>query len=644
MDEQMWRFPDNNYTNENGLDTSDMEMFKKDPVSSLAREICQNSIDAADAACGEKPVRVEFRLFQIPREEIPGIDDLTAQITACYDYKKESPKEKRALVALKNSIEKDTITCLRISDFHTTGVVGADTKERGTPFYNLTKGSGVSDKGAGSGGSKGIGKFASFVVSTTNTVFYSTRANDGSCAYMGISKLRSTPIPNKPDLLTIGIGYYGVGIKNFPVLEELHLDKDFTRGESDFGTDVYIIGFNNEGWQSDITAKVLESFMVAVMRGNLEIVVDGVIINKDSVRKIIYSERFQKERKKTELREIQAQYELLQDDESVIVQELQIDENDSVKVYLKQYGQQDEGNATKHCVMVRYPYMKITYIKPGAFLPFSALCIIDKNELNKQLRAIENPQHTDWEIKRLNDFPPDEKRRIRKMKKALEDSVKEFIQNILRESSGETTDIEGAGEFLPSQDETGGTAGSSATNEQVSAGPISVVKTQTPKTAKAGESGESYEFDEGELTENGEPGKQPTRKPKPKPEPNPMPNTEPNEPTEVGPGKIPVLKKVPLSGMRYRTVVTDKSHGKYDCIFTSQYDENDCEFAIRLCGEAADKYPVDIISASIDGDECVIEDGKIIGMKIEKGKTYKISYSVESTEMFASEVILYAYR
>lgn len=38
MTTQKWRFPDNNYTSENGLDTSDMEMFKKDPVSSLARE------------------------------------------------------------------------------------------------------------------------------------------------------------------------------------------------------------------------------------------------------------------------------------------------------------------------------------------------------------------------------------------------------------------------------------------------------------------------------------------------------------------------------------------------------------------------------------------------------------------------------
>ena len=96
--------------------------------------------------------------------------------------------------------------------------------------------------------------------------------------------------------------------------------------------------------------------------------------------------------------------------------------------------------------------------------------------------------------------------------------------------------------------------------------------------------------------------------------------------------------------MRYRTVVTDKAHGKYDCIFTSLYDEENCEFAIRLCGEAADKYPVDITHASVNGNECTVENGKIIGIAIEKDKTYKISYSVDSAEMFASEVILSAYR
>ena len=57
-----WRFPDNNYTNEYGLDTSDMETFKKNPIASLAREICQNSIDASD---GTKPTLVEFHLFHV---------------------------------------------------------------------------------------------------------------------------------------------------------------------------------------------------------------------------------------------------------------------------------------------------------------------------------------------------------------------------------------------------------------------------------------------------------------------------------------------------------------------------------------------------------------------------------------------------
>lgn len=288
MTTQKWRFPDNNYTSENGLDTSDMEMFKKDPVSSLAREICQNSIDAA---FGEKPVRVEFSLFQVARGEVPGVDDLAAQIDACYKYKKDSPKEEPTLRELKKSISRDTITCLRVSDFNTSGIFGVKVNKSGVPFYDLTKGSGVSNKGGSSGGSKGIGKFASFVVSTTNTVFYSTKANDGTSGFIGISKLRSAPIPGKDEnLLTLGVGYYAETEKNLPILRELHLDKGFVRSENQYGTDVYIIGFNNfKGWQYDIIAKVLESFMVAVMCGGLEVIVDGIVVNQNTVSSIIYA-------------------------------------------------------------------------------------------------------------------------------------------------------------------------------------------------------------------------------------------------------------------------------------------------------------------------------------------------------------------
>ena len=641
MTEPKWRFPDNRFTNENGLNTGDMETFKKDPVSSLAREICQNSIDAA---YGDKPVKVEFHLFSTERKNIPGIEELSSQISACYEYKKDSPKEGLELAELQKAVSEPIITCLRISDFNTTGIYGADSKEKDTPFYNLTKGSGVSNKDGTSGGSKGIGKFASFVASDTNTVFYSTKANDGSCACIGISKLRSAPIPGADsDLLTMGIGYYAISEKNLPILEELSLDNSFSRKDNEFGTDVYIIGFSGqEGWKNDIIAKVLDSFMVAIVFGELEVIVDDEIVNKEAIKEIIYSDSFQRERTPTEVRGIRAQYELLQEDESVLKTKLQIDEKNEVTVYLKQYDQQNEMNATKHCVMVRYPYMKITYNRPGAFLPFSALCIIHDNELNMRLRDIENPQHTDWEIKRLNKFP-EEKKITKRLKKKLEDMVTEYIRTVLRDSSGESTDIEGAGEYLPSQDDIGSATEGSISNEQILINPVSKVKTQTPKTSKSGENGESYEFAEGELTDNGELGKK-LQKKKEEPEPNPFPKTEPKEETEIEPGKSNILKRIPLSGMRYRNVVMDKTNGKYVCFFTSLYDENDCEFSIRMCGEAADKYPIDIISASIDGADCLIKEGKITGFSIEKGKKYKIVYSVNSNEMFASEVILNAYR
>ena len=57
MNYNVWRFPGNNHTDEKGLNTTDMETFMKDPMSSLAREICQNSIDARIEG---QTARIEF--------------------------------------------------------------------------------------------------------------------------------------------------------------------------------------------------------------------------------------------------------------------------------------------------------------------------------------------------------------------------------------------------------------------------------------------------------------------------------------------------------------------------------------------------------------------------------------------------------
>ncbi len=643
MDEQGWRF-DAAYTSDCGLDNSDVEMFKKDPTASLAREICQNSIDAVRN--DEEPVRVEFKLFKINRCEVPSIDELTEEINACYKYKKDSPKEGKLLKLFKKTIESSEIVCLRISDFNTTGARGVTSKDTDTPFFSLTKGSGTSDKGGTCGGSKGMGKFASFVASTTHTVFYSTIADDGSCGYIGISKLRSRPFPDKdPRLLTMGTGYYGADDMNSPINEEIHLDKNFVREPGNYGTDIYIIGFNAlKGWQNSIIAKILESFMVAIMNKKLEVSVDGTELNADTAKGIIESESFQTIPKR-ELKEILSQYELLKQDESVVVKELDV-EGSTIIIHIKRYSHQEISDATRHCVMIRYPYMKITHITTGINLPFSALCIIEDNELNKKLREIENPQHTDWEIKRLDDFP-DDKKLTKRLKKELEETVKNFISSVLHDGTEESTDIEGAGEFLPSQDEVNNNDTGMVAEAQTIVGPIKRVNTPNPKTVKSGEEGESYDFSIGDpdSDEKDRRGKKPT-KTHVVPNPNPSPKPEPKEDDEIGigEGNNPVLEKVALSGMRYINVSADKSKGKYDCVFTSNYDEDDCEFSIRICGSDTDKYPVKIIDAFMGGKKCNIQDGKIVHIKIEKGKKYKISYSVESNEVFASEVVLNAYR
>ena len=63
-----WNFPGNNFGTLSGIGEAGIETFKGSPCRSLAREICQNSLDARlDPG---KPVRVEFSLSYISPGDI----------------------------------------------------------------------------------------------------------------------------------------------------------------------------------------------------------------------------------------------------------------------------------------------------------------------------------------------------------------------------------------------------------------------------------------------------------------------------------------------------------------------------------------------------------------------------------------------
>lgn len=642
MQEIKWRFPHNNYGQEDGLDTSDVETFKKDPEASLAREICQNSIDAN---AGNFATRVEFKVFKVDKYKIPGIEGLVDIAERCYEYKKHVEKEEKPLKIINNNLKNENIICLRISDFNTTGLLGVKDNDSSKPFYMLTKGTGVSEKLNTSGGSKGIGKFASFVVSSVNTVFYSTRTEKEGVGYIGLSKMRSVPVSDdNQHLLTQGKGYYGSGERNLPIHEELNLDHSFVRNTTDYGTDVYIIGFNNyKGWENAIVAKILDSFMVAIIKNGFEVIVGDITINKETVHNIIYNTDILEHRPKREVKDIVAQYELLTEED--VLKETVFIEDNEVVLCVKKYSRAESNKASKRCIMVRYPYMKILYKTGYSVIPFTALCIIENNELNKKLRAIENPQHTDWEMNRLNDYP-EEKRRTRDLKKQLEMEIGKFIDRVLKQGNEEVSEVVGAEEFLPDVDE-GDNDGTKSVGivEKLVVTTLQESKAISPKRKKVDDKGEGLEFSKGE--QDGEEDE--IRNPNDTstlPEPN---LTSPGEnPTNANGGskvgKDPILKKVALNGMKIRNIAVDSSKGCYDIVFKSEFNEACCELVVKMCGEGQDKYAVEILDAYIDGEKVTVDAGVIKNITLKKGKLYKIKYNTNEKKLFSSEVVINACR
>ncbi len=177
-----WNFPNSNYGNVSGIGDAGIETFKGSLYRSLAREICQNSLDAR--LDDSRPVEVEFSLFDVSRDNIPGFSQLEETFRKCgLFWKRENNKKIVDFFTKANQVAGYTsFPILRISDFNTTGLTGSN-KKYNSPWQNLVKASGVSDKAGSAGGSFGIGKSAPYACSNFRTVFYSTLDKDNLKAY-----------------------------------------------------------------------------------------------------------------------------------------------------------------------------------------------------------------------------------------------------------------------------------------------------------------------------------------------------------------------------------------------------------------------------------------------------------------------------
>jgi hypothetical protein len=631
MSDLKWRFPGNGYTEEHGIDTADMETFKKDPIASLARELCQNSIDARRMY--DKPVTVHFNSFCIPSVDIPDVDRLRIEIQSCRREWIRHRKISAQLEEMENAICRQDIECLRISDFNTKGLTGVGGIEKKS-WYLLTKGSGISDKEGTRGGSKGIGKFATFVASEFNTVFYSTITVENEQGFQGICKLCSTSIEGS-DEKTIGTGYYGIDSKNNPLLSSKSLDPSFKRENGEFGTDIYIIGFRKEAsWKREIITKVLDSFMAAIVKNELVVKVDDVIIDNLSVESVISSENFILKRL---ISNIKSQYYLLTNP-SVHKEPITIDGYGDALLYIKGFGKEDIDLATNNCVMIRYPYMKIRTYESISSIPCSALCIINDNTLNSVLRDIENPQHTDWELKRVTDTS--KRQEIQRIISELRNKILEIAKEYLTSSENAETDIEGASDYLPeSGDHSLGEKKAYNKRETTRILPPRKNKIREEVGIKENQDPEAFMPDIGSITEG-----------EGVPKPQGQNESQVGKPTDSdvegkkAEGENDILLRERLSGIKYRFFVLNKDQGLYAVVFDAPFDEHECELELYLLDDSGITEQLTILEASVNGNALTIQNGKSVLFEMYESKRYKFSLKTNEKELFASEVRIYANR
>lgn len=626
-----WRFPKSGHAKKRGISAPEFETFKKSPFESLAREISQNSIDAVYS--DEEPVKIVFNEFKIKKTDIPGINDYEKQIQNCIRFWKNDEKCKNEYESLFNELQHEYINCLRISDFNTTGLRGINsTSSENNQFLALTKGTGVSKKKEGiTGGSKGVGKYATFGLSKFSLLFYSTITIDGEKGSIGVAELVSAEIPDgteNPDW-TQGIGYYCIDDCNNPSSEILNLDSNFKRSEP--GTDIYIIGFkSSDSWKKDVINKLLDSFLVCIYYNKLEIIIDETIINKETLRSIVYSDLL----KEKEVPNIVSQYRLISNEKND-VQKYDID-TDYGKIDLYVLPLSNEENiATHRCSMIRYPYMKIREIKNNCNIMASALCIIGNNTLGKKLLNIENPEHDDWQYERIED--KNDKQEIKNTMKEVEDEIKNYMRKSINSGEIEKLDPVGAGDYLPSVDEgnTDQVTNITENDEQCTISPIKINITTFKRPIQKNDCSYGLSPDIGREGDDGDEMLHPTSS-------NSGDGNDHiggNDRSKIDTGDNIINSIKELEGIKYRIIILNKNQGKYRIVFNYIKNIEKCKICFYILDDVGNKEEIKIKTIYYQNKFKNYNDDTFFN--IIKGKNV-IDIETDLKEIFSCEVKIYA--
>ncbi|WP_097028596.1 hypothetical protein [Clostridium peptidivorans] len=444
-----YRFPYNDGGRNVGINDGNIEFFSGNPIYYMTKEIIQNSLDAK--LSNGIPVKVKFKLHKISQEQFPYLDQMKNIIESCRNFAQErNDKETvRFMQKAAEELGKKNISVLEIGDYNTTGLVGAE-GEIDTPFSNLVKSTGISNKPGEAGGSFGIGKNAPFTCSNIRSIIYSTLDKEKVLAVQGVSNLATHRRNGK---LTQATGFLGVtgecedaGRIHRPFLnkETDNLDKIFVREE--IGTSIFVMAFSEDtDWEMQITQAAVDYYFAAVLDGALQVEVGEKIIDKTTLEDVLEKNKDNWDNLLT--MQYYTAYKNKRDTCRFVEEDFE--EMGVIKLYLNL-----DKDLPKRIAYVRGAGMKIIdKDRIRVTQSFAGVLKFEGRRISEFIRALENPSHDKLETARYKKQGSESQ--AKQIMSKLNAWIKEKINQFNEYNELEQIDIHSVGKYLPQELDSG---------------------------------------------------------------------------------------------------------------------------------------------------------------------------------------------
>lgn len=424
-----------------------VEFFKKIPYESLVREAIQNSIDARLDLT--KPVRVSFKFKNMPSISHKNFLEIREHIQGCIDMFSNEDSQKRFgpmidYIDELSSNPASKIQYLAVEDYNTKGMdyVAGDTS---CGFYSFVKCAGNSSKpDSSAGGSFGFGKAAYFNVSQLRTLLVSSMTDKNKVYYQGVSSLCTHLINGEK---FVPVGFYDDTEGQDPINDIERIPIRYRREQP--GTSMFIMGTSassasDKADSYDIMVRsAIIHFWLAILEGDLEVVIDDVEIRQDNITEIANRYFIDDEDGKRGHSNPKPYIDAVvkaNSDSKHIYKEILVEHIGAIRFYLLK-----SKNAKDRILRMRARKMLVTARPNQTSYGFYAVMVCDNPIGNKILRNCENPSHTEWDP---NNCSNQDKKIAKEAIRSLNDKLQDAIHEIFAGNQGDTLNIKGLEEYL----------------------------------------------------------------------------------------------------------------------------------------------------------------------------------------------------